>query len=56
MARELGWSLSLVRVECHEIWTEFVLAGVPLRDFPENGMPLWTLFASIEVADDRSKK
>ncbi len=35
VAHQLGWSLSLVRVECHEIWSEFVLAGVPMRDFPD---------------------
>lgn len=35
VAHQLHWSLSLVRVECHEIWSEFVLAGVPMRDFPD---------------------
>jgi hypothetical protein len=31
----LGWSMGLIRLECSEIWNQFVLAGVPMRDFPD---------------------
>ncbi|MGH9066246.1 MAG: hypothetical protein ACRD0J_01785 [Acidimicrobiales bacterium] len=35
VARAIGWSPALVRVECSEIWSAFALAGVPMRDFPD---------------------
>ncbi|MCU4186058.1 hypothetical protein K6U06_16940 [Acidiferrimicrobium sp. IK] len=35
VAEALGWSMALIRVECAEIWNRFVLADVPMRDFPD---------------------
>jgi hypothetical protein len=35
VAGALGWSMALIRVECSEIWQHFVVAGVPMRDFPD---------------------
>jgi hypothetical protein len=32
VAQALGISRSLVRLECHRIWSELFLAGVPMRD------------------------
>jgi hypothetical protein len=32
VAHALGISRSLVRLECHRIWSELFLAGVPMRD------------------------
>jgi hypothetical protein len=32
VAHSLGISRSLVRLECHRIWSELFLAGVPMRD------------------------
>jgi hypothetical protein len=32
VAHTLGISRSLVRLECHRIWSELFLAGVPMRD------------------------
>lgn len=35
VADTLGWSMSLIRLESGEIWTAFLDAGVPMRDFPD---------------------
>jgi hypothetical protein len=35
VADSLGWSMATVRIECGAIWNSFVLAGVPMRDFPD---------------------
>jgi hypothetical protein len=35
VAEELSWSMSLIRLESSEIWNEFVIAGIPMRDFPD---------------------
>lgn len=33
VAESLGISRSLVRLECHRIWSELLVAGVPMRDY-----------------------
>lgn len=35
VAAKLGWSMSLVRLECSAIWWVFLAAGVPMRDYPD---------------------
>jgi hypothetical protein len=35
VADELGLSRSLVRLECNRIWSELLVAGVPMRDLGE---------------------
>jgi hypothetical protein len=35
VADRLGWSMGTVRAECAGIWNQFVLAGVPMRDYPD---------------------
>lgn len=35
VARALGWSMSLIRLESNDIWTAFLLGGIPMRDFPD---------------------
>lgn len=35
VADELGWSVSLVRLESNAIWSEFLRGGIPMRDFPD---------------------
>lgn len=36
VAETLGISRSLVRLECHRIWSELFLAGVPMRDLGDH--------------------
>ncbi len=33
VAETLGISRSLVRLECNRIWSELLVAGVPMRDY-----------------------
>ena len=35
VADRLGWSMSLIRLECDAIWRAFLAAGVPMREFPD---------------------
>jgi hypothetical protein len=35
VAKALGWSSSLVRLEANAVWGAFVAAGVPMRDYPD---------------------
>ena len=35
VADELALSRSLVRLECNRIWSELLVAGVPMRDLGE---------------------
>ena len=35
VARQLNVSRSLVRLECNKIWSALLLAGIPMRDFPD---------------------
>jgi hypothetical protein len=35
VAAALGWSMSLVRIENNEIWSSFIIAGIPMRNFAD---------------------
>jgi hypothetical protein len=36
VAEALGISRSLVRLECHRIWSELLVAGVPMRSLGDS--------------------